>query len=220
MSRFDYETDEEYRSRRRREYENWRARKHEHEYQNGLELLGERIRISDFVKEKILTGRTKVLIIDDKLVLFHKGSTGHWCNSSTFEHEIFLHREIFKQKTGLTEDDLKGMEVHHVDGNKDNNDITNLKLLSKSEHARHHLISTRIKTKKICEWCGEEYETYINKSRFCSSKCGYKWRYHNERKLQLDTRICKNCGKEFTCNKYKPTKFCSLSCATKFRYKK
>lgn len=184
MSRFDYETDEEYRSRRRREYENWRARKHEHEYQNGLELLGERIRISDFVKEKILTGRTKVLVIDNKLVLFHKGSTGHWCNSSTFEHEILLHREIFKQKTGLTEDDLKGMEVHHIDGNKDNNDITNLKLLSKKDHAKLHLVDTRKTLEKTCEYCGTKYSAINARSSFCSVNCYNKWWRRNRKKTK------------------------------------
>ena len=181
MSRFDYETDEEYRSRRRREYENWRARKHEHEYQNGLELLGERIRISDFVKEKILTGRTKVLVIDNKLVLFHKGSTGHWCNNSTFRHEILLHREIFKKCTGLTDEDLKGMEVHHIDGNKDNNDINNLKLLSKEEHAKLHLVDNRKKLEKICKFCGKKYNAINPRSSFCSSNCYNKWRRRQKR---------------------------------------
>lgn len=220
MSRLKNETDEEYKIRRHKEHIRRQARKVEHEEENGLELLGVRIRVSDFVKQKILSGRTKVLIINEKLVLFHKSTEGYWVNNSTFNKEILLHREVIKKELGLTDEDLIGKEVHHIDGNKDNNEIKNLKIISKSEHARHHLISTRIKTKKICEWCRKEYETYINKSRFCSSKCDHKWRYHNERKLQLDTRICKNCGKEFTCNKYKPTKFCSLSCATKFRYKK
>lgn len=193
---------------------------HEHEISNGVELGLGQVRVSDFVKGKILSGRTKALIINEKLVLFHKNTEGYWVNNSTFHKEILLHREIIKKELGLTDEDLIGKEIHHIDKNKDHNEIQNLKIISKSEHARHHLVSTRIKIKKICEWCGEEYETYINKSRFCSSKCDHKWRYHNERKLQLDTRICKNCGKEFTCNKYKPTKFCSLSCATTFRYKK
>lgn len=181
MSKFDYETDEEYRSRRRKEYENWRTRKHEHEYQNGMELLGKKIRVSDFVKEKVLTGRTKLLIIDNKLVLFHKGSTGHWCNNSTFGHEILLHREVFKQQTGLTEDDLKGMEVHHVDGNKDNNDITNLKLLSKKDHAKLHLVDTRKKLAKTCKYCGGKYNAVNPRSSFCSASCYNKWWRRNRK---------------------------------------
>ena len=100
MSRFSYETDEEYHNRRRREYENWRARKYEHEYQTGLELLGERIRISDFVKEKILTGRTKVLVIDNKLVLFHKGSTGHCAITLRLDMKYYYIEKYSNKKQG------------------------------------------------------------------------------------------------------------------------
>lgn len=34
----------------------------------------------------------------------------------------------------------KGMEVHHINGNHTDNSIDNLKLLSKSEHARFHAL--------------------------------------------------------------------------------
>lgn len=44
-------------------YERERKKKTEHELQNGLEVLGKHIRLSDFVKEKILSGKTQVLII-------------------------------------------------------------------------------------------------------------------------------------------------------------
>lgn len=30
--------------------------------------------------------------------------------------------------------------IHHIDGNKRNNDISNLKILSKEDHTRHHMI--------------------------------------------------------------------------------
>ena len=200
-------------------YERSRQKLYEHETSNGIELgLGE-IRVSDFVKEKILSGRTKALIINEKLVLFHKGTEGYWENNSTFKgRNLLLHREKYKQEFGLTDDEIKECEVHHIDGNKDNNDISNLKLLSKKAHAKHHLVDTRVKIKKICECCGKEYETYIDRSRFCSSKCDKRWRRQNG--LYNVERICKYCGKTFTCCKYKPTKFCSLSCATTFRYKK
>lgn len=157
-------------------YERSRQKLYEHEEKNGLELGFGKIRVSDFVKNKILSGRTKALVINDKLVLFHKGTTGHWTNNSTFNKEILLHREIYKQHTGLTDDDLLGYEVHHIDGNKDNNDISNLKLLSKKEHAKYHLVETRTKRIKSCEQCGKSY-TYINpRSRFCSEKCYRIWR--------------------------------------------
>lgn len=157
-------------------YERSRKKLYEHEIQNGVELLGKEIRVSDFVKKKVLEGRTKLLIINDKLVLFHKGSTGHWCNNSTFNHEILLHREVFKQHTGMTDEDLKGMEIHHIDDNKDNNDISNLKLLSKKEHAKLHLVDNRKKLEKVCKFCGKKYNAINPRSSFCNPNCYNKWR--------------------------------------------
>ena len=46
------------------------------------------------------------------------------------------HRWLMEQELGrkLESDEV----VHHIDGNKQNNDITNLKVISKAEHARMH----------------------------------------------------------------------------------
>lgn len=46
------------------------------------------------------------------------------------------HRYVMSEHMGryLTDEE----EVHHIDGNKQNNDITNLQILSKSEHAKLH----------------------------------------------------------------------------------
>ena len=45
-------------------YEKNQKEKIEHEIQNGLELLGKHIRLSDFIKEKILHGKTQVLVMN------------------------------------------------------------------------------------------------------------------------------------------------------------
>ena len=90
---------------------------HEHELSNGVELGLGQVRISDFVKNKILSGRTKALIINEKLVLFHKNTEGYWVNNSTFHKEILLHREVIKKELGLTDEDLIGKEIHHIDKN-------------------------------------------------------------------------------------------------------
>ena len=210
MSRKRYPSDKAWRERRKQKL-------HEHEISNGVELGFGSIRVSDFVKEKILSGKTKVLMINGKLVLFHKGTEGYWENNSTFKGcNLLLHREKYKQEYGLTEEQIKGYEVHHIDGNKDNNDISNLKLLSKGVHARHHLIDTRTKLIKKCECCGKEFKTYVKRSRFCSNRCDKYWRRNSG--LYDVKRVCKYCGKEFTCYKYKSTQFCSLSCSTSFRY--
>ena len=47
----------------------------------------------------------------------------------------WLHQWTWQLENGLQS---RGYEVHHKDHNKDNNDISNLELLTTEEHAEHH----------------------------------------------------------------------------------
>lgn len=214
--------------RRRRQYQKEQAKKIEHELQNGLDYFGKPIRLSDFIKSKIDSGKTQVLIINEKVIQFRKNSRhGYWVNNT---YNLRLHREKVRLALGLTEEQMKGLDVHHLDRDKDNNDITNLQLMTKAEHTKLHAIEDGKELsenkppkpkyiKKICEWCRKEYESSSNvahKQRFCSNKCKAKYRRANG--LNNTTRICKNCGKEFICDICSHTQFCSLHCAGKYNY--
>lgn len=214
--------------KRRRQYRKEQAKKIEHELQNGLEYFGEAIRLSDFVKEKILSGKIQVLVINGKVLQFHKNyKHGYWVNN-TFG--LRLHREKLRLELGLTKEQMKNYDVHHIDRDKDNNSISNLQLMTKAEHTKLHAIEDGKELsedkvpkpkyiKKTCEYCGEEYKSSSNvahKQRFCSEKCKMKWRRANG--LDREQRVCMLCGNTFTCNKTLPTKFCSLSCAGKYNY--
>lgn len=204
-------------------YKRYRAKKKkekiEHEISNGVELGLGAIRVSDFVKEKILSGKTQVLIIDNKIVQFHKDCvTGYWVNNTL---HIRLNREKLRLHLGLTKEQMKGYDSHHIDENKDNNDISNLQLVKRKEHATAHALKQiHIKIKKTCEYCGEEYEASSNvahKQRFCNQKC--QMRYRRANGLNNAERICLNCGKKFIYDKSNPnTKFCSKRCAGKYNY--
>ena len=194
----------------------------EHEISNGVELGLGQVRVSDFVKQKILSGKTQVLVIDGKIVQFHKDCvTGYWVNTSTGKN-IRLHREKLRLELGLTKGQMQNYDVHHIDKNKDNNDISNLQLVNKVEHVKSHaILQVHTKIKKICEYCGCEYKSSSNiahRQRFCSEKCKMKYRRANG--LDNEERICKYCGKKFICNKTLPTKFCSKHCAGKYNYHK
>ena len=176
--------------------EKLKLKKIKHEQDNGLELGYPGVRISDFIKEKVLSGKTQILIINKKVIQFHKDCvTGNWVNNT---YKLRLHREKLRLELGLTKEQMKGLDVHHIDGNKDNNAISNLQLINKLQHATMHA-SKQLHTKiiKICEWCGEEYESSSNvahKQRFCSEKCKAKYRRANG--LNNTTRVCKQCGIE------------------------
>lgn len=187
-----------------------------HEQNNGLELGYPGVRISDFIKDKILTGKTQILVIDNKVIQFHKDCvTGYWVNNT---YHLRLHREKLRLELGLTKEQMKNYDVHHIDKNKDNNDIKNLQLVNKIEHVKTHA-SEQVSNKiiKVCEQCGGEYESSSNvahKQRFCSEKC--KMRYRRAHGLEKrEERICEYCGKRFVTNKYSKTKYCSRRCAGK-----
>jgi len=121
----------------------------------------------------------------------------------------------------------KGMILHHIDGNKLNDNIENLQLLDNGEHTIHHL--TKPYSEKyvtlICEYCKMPYNkknsrtNYLakkgKKSRFCSRAC-----LQNGLRKPRISKECAFCGKEFETedNKgYRNIRCCSKSCAGKLR---
>lgn len=84
-------------------------------------------------------------------------------NPYGYYRQIHTHRLVMSQFLGRK---LERWEhVHHIDGNKENNDISNLQLLTDSEHA---VITVKSRKKKHngekCSNpdCKTPYETYIN----------------------------------------------------------
>lgn len=69
---------------------------------------------------------------------FYLGSEGYYIYTPTgkTEDRVLYHRFIMEQHLGrkLSSDEI----VHHRDENKLNNDITNLEIMTRSEHASHH----------------------------------------------------------------------------------
>lgn len=57
-----------------------------------------------------------------------------------------LHRLIYEDYYNVSL--LDNVDVHHIDGDKTNNDINNLELLTHSEHSRKHMLGDRNPMKK------------------------------------------------------------------------
>ena len=124
----------------------------------------------------------------------------------------FIHRVIWEY---FNSEIPKGYVVHHIDFNPANNDISNLTLLTYSEHRKLHFKRDRYK-KYVCEYCGKEFESKCNFKgvcRFCSSECKTRWHYRNTHEV----RICAECGNEFETYKYGTVRHCSKKCANKAR---
>jgi hypothetical protein len=64
---------------------------------------------------------------------FYKNPQGYWVCCSC--RKPWAHRWVWMIEVGEIP---KGFDIHHKDGNKDNNDISNLELITRSEHQKKH----------------------------------------------------------------------------------
>ena len=95
-----------------------------------------------------------------------------------------LHRVVAENSVGRILD--QGEMVHHIDGDKANNCLDNLEIMSTSGHARHHA-NERSKPLVDCECsCGARfslkkhvYDARISRAKsaqvYCSRSCGKKY---------------------------------------------
>lgn len=98
----------------------------------------------------------------------------HKTNSGFVTHPgyIYEHRYVMEKVIGrpLT----RGESVHHKDGNKSNNTIENLELLSRCEHSRLHSkerakkLGHHLKEEKLCRRCGSPTSKYGTLCGKCS----------------------------------------------------
>lgn len=140
---------------------------------------------------------------------YYRTAEGYW--RSTDKHRP-LHRDIWEAAHGKIPD---GYEIHHIDGNKDNNELSNLQCMTVAEHRRLHMKKSRakgtlfpLKYKRICAECGKEFMATRKNVRFCSSECQTIY----PRSQGAEIRICAVCGKEFATYKYGKSRFCSNEC--------
>lgn len=73
------------------------------------------------------------------------------------------HKYLWEQKFGLVP---SGHDIHHIDGNKQNNSLDNLELLTRTEHKRKHEGWYQLGGKwyKLCLYCSQRLE--VNTDNF------------------------------------------------------
>lgn len=130
-----------------------------------------------------------------------------------YNGQEFLHRQVWKDNFGIIP---QGFYVHHKNGNKVDNRISNLELMDKVKHGQMHF-TNRIPITKKCDICKKEFDckTFRQSNRFCSNNCKSQWRRDN--RLDFVKGLCTRCKKEFSFNKYELGKYCSHDCSGKAR---
>lgn len=86
-----------------------------------------------------------------------------WYTGRKNSKHIYLHHAVICESLGITEIP-QGFCVHHIDGNKKNNDISNLCLLSMGAHTKLHQLQNRMcKVQRLTEnGVGYKSETLNN----------------------------------------------------------
>jgi transposase-like protein len=94
------------------------------------------------------------------------------------------------------------LELHHINGNHNDNRLENLEILCSNCHGIKHGYSM---IKKKCQECGREFYTSTKQQKFCSIICKNK---HN---MQHIEKYCEYCGKQFY--GLKNRRYCSPKCS-------
>jgi hypothetical protein len=114
-------------------------RRHKERYKNKprkciscgeMHLIGHNV-YCDYCRQNILTCDKDHRIYFGRK--FYKNELGYWvcCRS----RQPWAHRWVWINEKGAIP---KGLDVHHIDGDKDNNDISNLELMTRSDHQKKH----------------------------------------------------------------------------------
>lgn len=154
------------------------------------------------------------------------GKTGYYlcsCKTDAGKRER-LHNFVYRKEHNLDAIPA-GYHVHHKDGNKDNNDVSNLELLTAHDHEIYHgSILTDAQRQKRRE---NIIANATPKARqWHGTDEGKSWHIQHGKevyaKRQIQVYQCDNCGTEFiTKNVYnnKSNKFCCKACKAAYRRK-
>jgi hypothetical protein len=142
---------------------------------------------------------------------FWKQKDGYWVNGMP----IHAQRWVWINHHGAIP---KGMDIHHKDGNKDNNDIENLEMLSRSDHLKKHWANPELRQKrrdflnkqraKVHAWLRSPEGRRVQSE---ASKKAWKYR-------KSGVKNCLSCNKEFT-TQQPWAKYCSDACDKRWRRK-
>ena len=141
--------------------------------------------------------------------------TGYYLNSTLRKR---LHRYIWEYYNGEIP---KGYQIHHIDGDKNNNNINNLEAIHKVKHATLHskekaekyydrMINNLDKNArpKASEWHGSEQGKEWHKEQYQKTK---------DKLHETKEYICEHCGHKYTTTKKSTNKFCSNKCKSAHR---
>lgn len=157
-------------------------------------------------------------IISDKIQEYC-GERFYLCGNYYQHKGRRLHRVIWEHYHGAIP---YGYDVHHIDGDRSNNNIKNLMLLPRSIHHALHMSdeNRKIQSRKSIKIASAHAKEWHK------SKAGLEWHSKqgkdNYLKRKINTYVCKQCGKEYQTKQVYGmdiNTFCSNKCKSAYRRK-
>ena len=127
-----------------------------------------------------------------------------------------LHRKTWEDYNGEIP---TGYDIHHKDGDQFNNDISNLEIICRKEHARMH---GKERAANNPEWAKQLAAMgRPGAAKWHGSEDGIKWHLQHAAnftfgKFDYGTDTCEQCNGQYT-RKTKATRFCSNKCKSAWR---
>ena len=139
--------------------------------------------------------------------------TGYYLNST---NRVRMHVYVWQKEVGNIPE---GYEIHHINRDKSDNRIENLRLMKNSEHRKLHAsIMTEEHKEKLRMNLAEKARPKA--SEWHRSEEGRAWHREHYRPDVLQTRVekeCLFCGRKF--ENIRQSKFCSNACKSAWRRK-
>lgn len=147
--------------------------------------------------------------------------TGYYlCTCRVGKKRPRLHRYVWETNNGPIP---KGHHVHHKNGNRGNNDISNLELMKQGEHLSHHGQMEKnklISRKNLLEFAQPEAAKW-HKSEECREISRKNWYKSLGKYFEvMVTLMCEQCSEEYKVDSLsakKNSRFCSNKCKSKWR---
>ena len=133
-------------------------------------------------------------------------NTGYYLNSTL---KVRMHRYVWEQEVGPIPD---GFDVHHIDGDKSNNSIDNLSLMTSRAHRILHGKEESRKAKMRLNIAKAQEAA----KAWHSSPEGLAWHSEQGKRIAEAAEpreyVCEQCGKTFLSKPMGFHKYCSAAC--------
>lgn len=147
--------------------------------------------------------------------------TGYYLSSKIINgRRMRLHVYIWEKEKGKVP---KGLSIHHIDGNKNNNDISNFEIMSNSDHSRLHGANLSDEERKIRAERLKQNGVPAARAWHGTEK-GYQWHSEHAKETMRNRKpikyICTHCGEGFESKHIYSSSsntFCSNKCKSAFR---